>query len=130
MNAVVNPDLADAANFFKQVLAVVLALALSEAFKQCVHDKKIGSEEVVRWHNLPSLLSFLALIVPFFHGMNRGFYLTYVAPKALPNPSWLMIDGIVFLTELAIFFVMSRALSSPRWKIYFRWVLIRTYILD
>jgi uncharacterized membrane protein len=119
----VSPDLVDAANFFKQVLAVVLALALGEAFKQCVHDKKIGQEQVVRWHNLPSLVSFLALIIPFFHGMNRGFYITYIAPRIQPQANWLMIDGFVFLIELAIFFGMSRALSADRWKLYFYWAL-------
>jgi hypothetical protein len=113
------PDLADAANFFKQVLAIVLALALGEAFKQCVHDKKVGKEQVVRWHSLPSLVSFLALIIPFFHGMNRGFYLTNTAPRIQPQANWLMIDGFVIIGQFNNYLFNVGSKFVPRRVLHF-----------
>jgi hypothetical protein len=117
------------AAFFKNAFTVVLALALSEAFKQFVTDRFAGEGPyqepksnfpIILWTRLPALLSFLFLIWPFFQGMNRYFYVTY-QDGSMPQPYslYLSLDGILFTVEAALFFVMSRALPLSKWKLFY-----------
>jgi len=63
--------------FFKSTFAIVLALALAEAFKQSVSDKvEEADHEVIFWRKVPALCSFLLLIIPFYQGMSRYFFVT------------------------------------------------------
>jgi nucleoside 2-deoxyribosyltransferase len=99
----------DVVTFFERVFGIVLALALAEAFKQSVAE---GGHRL-RWDSVPGLLSFLFLIFPFFQGMNRYFYFTYLAPNVMPTSyaPGLIFDGMAFTAESAMFFFMSRALK-------------------
>jgi hypothetical protein len=58
---------------------------------------------------------------PFFHGMNRYFFQTYQHP--LPTTAAyagsLLFDSIMFMTESALFFVMSRSLAGVQWRRFF-----------
>jgi hypothetical protein len=120
-------DFLDAVAFFQRAFTIVLALALGEAFKQFIADKAVNPEDrVIHWDRLPGLLSFLFLAFPFFHGMSRYFFVTYIHAPSVPNfyAAYLMFDGIAFLFESAIFFVMSRALSAGQWKRYYWSVLL------
>lgn len=122
-----DPSYKDSVEFFQRAFTIVLALALGEAFKQFVADKAIEPEDqVLHWDRLPSLLSFLFLIFPFFHGMSRHFYTAYLSSPTIGEfySFLLMIDGVVFLVESAIFFTMSRALSAGQWRRYFWSILI------
>lgn len=110
-------DVIDAVSFFQRAFTIVLALALGEAFKQFVTDKE---EKGMQWDRLPALLTFLFMVFPFFHGMNRYFFRTYLNPT--PSKSYavyLLFDGIMFMTESALFFVMSRSLAGIQWRRYF-----------
>jgi hypothetical protein len=110
-------DVIDAVSFFQRAFTIVLALALGEAFKQFVTDKE---EKGMQWDRLPALLTFLFMVFPFFHGMNRYFFRTYLNP--IPSKSYaayLLFDGIMFMTESALFFVMSRSLAGIQWRRYF-----------
>ena len=115
--------------FFRNTFTVVLALALGEAFKQFVTDRFAGDGHyqeakqdypIILWTRLPTLLSFLFLIWPFFRGMNRYFYVTY-QNGSMPQPYslYLSFDGILFTGEAALFFVMSRALPLAKWKLFY-----------
>jgi len=79
---------------------------------------------IILWTRLPALLSFLCFIWPFFQGMNRYFFVTY-QNGSMPQPYsfYLSIDGILFTTEAALFFVMSRALPLSKWKLFYLCVL-------
>lgn len=111
-------DVVDAITFFQRAFTIVLALALGEAFKQFVTDKE---EKGIQWDRLPALLTFLFMVFPFFHGMNRYFFLAYLNP--LPTvksyAGYLLFDGIAFMIESALFFVMSRSLAGVQWKRFF-----------
>jgi hypothetical protein len=108
----------DAVAFFPRAFTIVLALALGEAFKQFVTDKE---EKAIQWDRLPALLTFLFMAFPFFHGMNRYFFQAYQHP--LPTTASyagsLLFDSIMFLTEAAFFFVMSRSLAGVQWRRFF-----------
>ncbi|MCK1392812.1 hypothetical protein [Bradyrhizobium sp. 1] len=125
-------DYQDAVSFFQRAFTVVLALALSEAFKQAIADKATKpDEQIVYWERLPTLLGFLLLIFPFFHGMSRHIFRAYLDVKSVPAfySSFLMIDGVVFMLESAIFFVMSRALSPGQWKSFY-WCVLALMVID
>jgi hypothetical protein len=122
--------------FFKGAFTVVLALALSEAFKQFVTDR-ISAEgryqeprpdqAIILWPRLPALLSFLFLIWPFFHGMNAYFSMTYLDhshPMPSPYSFYLSADGVLFTIEAALFFVMSRALSLTKWRLFYCCIIV------
>src|SRR5579872_480039 len=103
--------------FFKCTFVIVLALALAEAFRQSVSDKVQEPEhQVIFWPKLPALCSFLLLIIPFYQGMSRYFFVTYADLSKLPEPYsiYLMIDTTFFLAESALFFVMSRTLAMEK----------------
>jgi hypothetical protein len=120
-------------NFFQRAFTVVLALALGEAFKQFVVDKAHRVEDpVMQWDRTPALLAFLLLILPFFQGMSRYFFVTYEdSAKGLPNhyDLYLMFDGLVFMAESALFFIMSRALSAMKWRTFY-WTVVALLGLD
>jgi hypothetical protein len=112
--------------FFQGVFTIVMALALTESFKQFVAEKPEEQARHLRWDRFPALLSFLFLIFPFYQGMSRIFFNTYGDIAKLPQPYalHLMYDGIAFTVESALFFVMSRALSLAQWSRFYQAVLI------
>lgn len=109
-------NLQHAVGFLQTAYTVILVLAVGEAFKQFVPDN-----DKVRIERLPSLLAFLFLIFPFFHGMSRYFYKAYISNSALSEywAGFLMGDGIAFLVMAACFFVMSRSLDPSQWRRYY-----------
>jgi hypothetical protein len=118
--------------FFRTTFSIILALALAEAFKQSVNDKAVEQQHsVIFWDRMPALLSFLLLIVPFYQGMNRYFFITYADLGKIPQPYsiYLMIDGVALMAESALFFVMSRALALPQWRRFY-WTVIALICVD
>ncbi len=115
-------DIADVISFYQRGFTVVLALALGEGFKQFVRDRvEEPHEEFINWSRLPALVGFLLLILPFFQGMNRYFYITYVASR-FPTPY------AQYLWSMALsyhrggnLFIMSRALSLGLWRRFYEW---------
>jgi uncharacterized protein with PQ loop repeat len=97
----------------------LLGLALGEAFKQFVPD----GDQDIRWDRSSSLLALLFMIFPFFHGMSQYFYTTYMLhpdSKLGPVAGRVMFDGMVFMAEAALFFLLSRSLSPSHWvRFYF-----------
>lgn len=107
-----------------QFFAIILALALGEAFSQVVSDGE-GEQRRLRWGRLPSLIAFIALVVPFFHGMCRYFFETYQG-STLPNPYWIHLtrDVIAFTIEAVLFFIMSRSLDLVLWPKFYLAVIV------
>lgn len=125
-----NSDLIDAVTFFQRAFTIVLALALGEAFKQFVADAD-KDKRTIHWDRLPALLTFLFMIFPFFHGMNRYIFTTYI--KSISSlhsyAGYLMFDGIIFMAESATFFVMSRSLANDQWR-RFLFALVTLLAID
>jgi hypothetical protein len=119
--------------------SIVLALAIGEAFKQCVAEHRPGADQTggvrggsIQWDRMAGLLTFLLLMLPFYNGMNRYLLLTYGGePGADHKYSAIasIIDGATFLAESAAFFAMSRNLAETRWK-YFYWMVLFLLVVD
>jgi hypothetical protein len=119
-----NRSILDAFTIFP--FAIVLSLALGEAFKTVISE-----ERFIECKKLYALGSFLFLILPFYQGMNRYLLATYglQAPTGGPPGAFLIGDGAAFMLESALFFVMSRTLSIERWQ-QFYWVVFALLIVD
>lgn len=66
------------------IYAIVIALSIGEAFKQFIPVPDFDIEKCrIRWDRLPSLLSLLVLIVPFYQGMTQWFSRIYCADQIL-----------------------------------------------
>lgn len=111
-------ELTHAVQFLQAAFTILLSMAFGEAFKQLVPD----GDQDMRWDRFWSLFAFVVMIFPFFHGMTRHFYITYLTH---PNVNLaivelrLMFDGIMFLSMSAMFFVMSRSLTPSHWSRFF-----------
>lgn len=111
----------------RNIFAILLALALGEAFKQFVADRAEKPDEPsLRWDSLPAIASFLLLMIPFYHGMARYLYDVYkVGEPPTPYGAFLLFDVAAFTVEAALFFVMSRAVRKVQWRrFYFAVVFI------
>jgi hypothetical protein len=119
-----NRSIIDAYSIFP--FAIVLALALGEAFKTVATE-----ENFVYWDRLPSLASFLLLILPFYQGMNKYLLLNYGAGVQAPAhyARFVLIDGASFMGEAALFFVMSRTLAMNHWRRFYS-VVTLLLVLD
>jgi nucleoside 2-deoxyribosyltransferase len=109
--------------------AIVLALALSEAFKMVISEKT--TEKYIEPGKLYALASFLLLILPFYQGMNKYLLITYgeFAEGPKPNSVFLIVDGVAFMLESAIFFAMSRTLGLEHWTRFY-WVVFGLLTVD
>jgi hypothetical protein len=115
-------DLTHAIQFFQTAFTILMGLALGEAFKQLVPD----GDASIRSDRLPLLFAFLFMIFPFFHGMSRYFYTTYLThPNAelATVAARVMFDGLMFLWLAALFFGMSRSLSPTHWTRFYGFLL-------
>jgi nucleoside 2-deoxyribosyltransferase len=109
----------------EKIFTIILALAIGEALKQLVpDDKEFPTEHRVDYRRLPALLSFLLLIVPFYHGMLLYFTNIYDHP---PRPAhygfWLIVDCLAFTIEACLFFILSRSLPPRQWMRFYGAVL-------
>jgi len=96
------------------IYAVVIALAISEAFMQFVLGPDAGG---IQWARLPSLCSLLLLVVAFYHGMSRHFCELYgPMPSHHHYGMWLLVDCLAFTVEAALFFILARSLPVTLWK--------------
>ena len=115
-------DLTHAIQFLQAGVTILLGLALGEAFKQLVPD----GDQNIRSDRVHSLLAFLFMIFPFFHGMSRYFYTAYLTiPNAHLGPvaGHVMFDGTAFMTMAVMFFVMCRSLSPSHWIRFYTFLL-------
>jgi hypothetical protein len=112
-------DVMDVIAFWKLAFTLLMGLALAEALRQFAMDRDEGGP--IRgsiWNRLPALLSCLLLVLPFYQGMNRYFFLTYGRMEAMPRPysAYLTFDCLNFLAEVVLFFIMAHALPAVRWR--------------
>ena len=83
-----------------------------------------------QWDRMLALLTFLLLILPFYQGMNRYLLQTYGGASVHQfSAVFLIIDGVAFMAESAIFFAMSRNLSNSR-SVYFYCIVLVLLVVD
>lgn len=112
-------DVLDVTGFCRTVFTLLMGLALAEAFRQfAAAPAGAAPARRLAWDRLPALLSLLVLILPFYQGMSRYFFLTYGRVEAMPHPyaAFLCFDSVNFLVESALFFIMTQALPAASWR--------------
>lgn len=123
MNSV-SPQVAHTVAFFQTGFTIVLALALGEALKQFVSDE--DHHRSIHWDRLPSFVSFILVTFPFFQGMGHHMFTTYLDPATAPpyRQAYLIFDGIAFLVQAAIIYVMGRTIQPRLWRRYYGALLV------
>jgi hypothetical protein len=109
-------------DYLRQIFAIILALAVTEAFRQFIADRaETPSEPAVRRDAIWGLISFLFLLFPFYHGMARYLYDNYRVASSRPQPysHFLLFDVVAFTVESALFFVMSRSIRLQQWRRFY-----------
>jgi len=97
------------------IYAVVIALAISEAFMQFAlpPGPKVSG---IQWDRFLPLCSLLLLVIPFFHGMGRYLCDMYHGKEIGPRYGvWLLTDCFAFTVEAGFFFVLAHSLSKDLW---------------
>lgn len=116
-------DLTHAVQFLQTAITIILGLALGEALKQLVPD----GDKDIRTDRVGLLLAFFFMIFPFFHGMSRYLYTTYLTHSDLKLgmvSGRVMFDGLMFMVEAGIFFVLCRSLSPAHWPRFYAFLAV------
>ena len=107
----------------QSIYAIILALAIAEAFNQAIKENKPETEKhastFANWFDclhhsrFISLIVFLLLAAPFFQGNQKYLYLQYIEPLHRPNPpqsisaSWLNFDCLIFTLQSGLPFATN-----------------------
>jgi len=96
----------------QKIYAVIIALAISQSITKTfsIEDGKIISEDFVR--SLPTLVSFFAFVVPFYHGMNRHLDNCYVQKVGKMIQGALLFDFFIFCVESSLLFAFTQTLPQ------------------
>lgn len=70
---------------------------------------------------LPTFLTFIIVLIPFYHGASRYLDETYIINKDKVHPLIGLIDFIFFFTEAIFFYIIALLISQP--KSFFFWVI-------
>ena len=115
----------------QQIYVIILALAIAEAFMQFVAAPISDPPQAnIYYERLLPLLSFLLLVVPFYHGMSRFFTDAY-DPENMSQSygGWLLFDCFVFTVEAGLFFVLARSMPRGFW-LQFCSATILLFVID
>ena len=111
------------------IYTVVIALAIGEAIGKVVGKDNTNSDRRIQWNRLAALITFVFIVVPFYHGMARYLQTVY-DPSSPPSTfGWsygifLLFDVAVFAIEAFLFFVLARSLQPKNWTQFHGAVLI------
>ena len=98
----------------QQIYAVIIALAVSQAFENLLKDpvrgNVLGGDQIII--GLPPLVAFLFTLVPFWHGMNRHLDRCYLEKKIAVRQGALLFDFGIFLVEAALLFAAAWSLRT------------------
>ena len=110
------------------IYTVVVALAIGEAIGRVVGDNNSSGDRRIQWNRIAALISFVFIVVPFYHGMGRYLQTVY-DPTSPPSAfGWsygifLLLDVAVFGMEAFLFFVLARSLAPSDWRRFYGAVL-------
>lgn len=102
----------------QRIYAVVTGLALNESLKKSFVDAR--GDLYFEWLSFISLITFVALLVPFFHGMNR--HMDEVLQKYKDSNGGMeskrysiliLFDFFVFIVESGILFLLATTIHRP-----------------
>ena len=110
------------------IYAIIMALAFGQAistfFTNPMNNSYYLSKNILYY--IPHLLTFICLIIPFYHGMNRYleyYYIDNYHKYKLKN-SLLMIDILFFFSEAFLFFAFAATYKTGAFSFYFIFFII------
>jgi hypothetical protein len=95
---------------YSMIIALAIAYAISTVFID-EHQYLRNLDAILP--NLPKFLTFIVIIVPFFHGMNRHLDRCYLTKECDPIKGALLYDFFFFFVESVILFIFAGTLRSP-----------------
>jgi len=103
----------------QRIYSMIIALAIAYSITIFFIDEhqNLRNWDAI-WPNLPKFLTFIVIIVPFFHGMNRHLDRCYLEKESNPIKGALLIDFIFFFVESVILFIFAGTLKSPGLRCY------------
>lgn len=99
----------------QKIYAVIVALAISLSIQNLLLNKTDNSfmltSDII--NHLPAFFAFVAIIVPFYHGMNRHLDTCYIErAKDKIVKGALLFDFIVFFFEASILFAVAASIKA------------------
>jgi hypothetical protein len=109
-----NKPLQRSIDSLQKIYQLIVALAIGETFKSIVVDKSQWLSEIA--NTVPIWFSFILILVPFYHGMNRHLDLTVEEVGASRDVSTkirmqLLLDFVFFMLESMLFLVFAFTVS-------------------
>lgn len=98
----------------QKIYSVVIALAIGQAIQTLLIDRAIGAlaPPGVILARTPAFLALLAILVPFYHGMNRHLDVAYIErPEEQRAEAALLFDFIVFFFESCLLFAVAYSIG-------------------
>lgn len=91
----------------QKIYAVIVGLAITKTLQRVFENDDSGEFNWESFYDyLPALIAFMALVVPFYHGMNRHLDKCYIENSPI-NKKAIIIDFFVFCIEAGILFIFS-----------------------
>jgi hypothetical protein len=94
----------------QKIYSVVIALAIGQAIQTFLIDRPAGTlaAAAVVLGRTPAFLALLAILVPFYHGMNRHLDVVYIErPQEQRAEAALLFDFVVFFFESCLLFAVA-----------------------
>ena len=94
----------------QKIYSVVIALAVGQAIQTFLIDRPAGTlaAAAVVLGRTPAFLALLAILVPFYHGMNRHLDAAYIErPQEQRAEAALLFDFVVFFFESCLLFAVA-----------------------
>jgi len=105
----------------QKIYAVIVALAISISIQNLLLNKTDNSFVITTsiFSYLPAFLSFIVILVPFYHGMNRHLDKCYVERTSEDTiRGALLFDFIVFFFEASILFAVASSIRAGLQSFY------------
>jgi hypothetical protein len=125
-----NKSLERSVDSLKQIYAVIIALAISFSVQNILIDKTTNSLSISFsiLGQLPAFFTFIFVIIPFYHGMNRHLDICYVDRlNGEPPKGALIFDIFIFFLEASILFAVAASIRAGLTSFIFLGILL---ILD
>ena len=94
----------------QKIYAVIVALAISHVLLAVFDVQSFDDILSQAGRFLPELLSFFAVVVPFYHGMNTHLDKMYLSEDSTRDGA-LLIDFFIFVTETSLLFVFAKSIQ-------------------
>lgn len=116
----------------QKIYSVVIALAIGQAIQTLLIDRPTGTIAAgsVVLGRAPAFLALLAILVPFYHGMNRHLDVAYLeCAEEERTEAALLFDFVVFFFESCLLFAVAYSVGPGMAAFAFLGILLTADVL-